>query len=477
MLALIPLLARMALIHIVLIYGTNNIQTDEYDFTDSEIRHRQTGSGLVLAARISYAAFIWTSKLTVSEFLKRITIRIWRPSHEATLRGIRIFLAITFVAVIVATLAECQPFEHYWQVIPDPGPQCRQGYAQLLTMGTCDMITDILLVAFPIPIVLKSGQTWKRKLQLGSLFSLSAIMIAITGLRMDEVIDHHGRQQYRTVWASCEILASTAVSNAVILGSFLRDKGTKKNKWKSQSVSDSVDRASVRRPTLAALHEMGSDEDLFRFLGCRVPAHLRHESDSLPRPAPAALPAFATNRRNSGRVPQLSPLQSVEPDTSGSEASQDSLGSSKPIEPEPSLPSPAPSPRKPSVSFFDVGGLLEHGSSRRPSPETTPRAPAETRASRTLVQDFAPPSPMHSRRDSHAIATDARGPSSHPTHQDTACLPHQSSDLLHQPSRPPRPNGFPASPAGVVGPMLERRATQHSLQDAGGLLSRLMTRE
>lgn len=49
-------------------------------------------------------------KLTVSEFLKRITIRIWRRSYEITLQAIRVFLILTFGAVVIATLTECQPF-------------------------------------------------------------------------------------------------------------------------------------------------------------------------------------------------------------------------------------------------------------------------------------------------------------------------------------------------------------------------------
>ena len=116
-------------------------------------------------------------------------------------------------------------------------------------MGVCDIVTDVLLIAFPIPIIMQSGQNWKRKFQLTTLFSLSVIMIAVTGTRMPEVISHLGRQQYRTVWASAEILASTAVSNCVVLGAFLRDKGSKKNKYRAQSTTDSMDRASnTRRP-------------------------------------------------------------------------------------------------------------------------------------------------------------------------------------------------------------------------------------
>jgi len=464
MIALVPLLARMAVGHVVLIYGTNNVQIEGNSFSEVDIRHRKIGAGLVLAARILYAAFIWLCKLTVSEFLKRITIRIWRPSYETVLHGIRIFLAMTFVAVIIATLAECQPFEDYYQLIPDPGPQCRQGYAQLLTMGTCDVITDILLVAFPLPIVLRSGQTWKRKLQLGSLFSLSVIMIALTITRMEEVIEHRGRQQYRTVWASCEILASTAVSNAVILGSFLRDKGTKRNKWKSPSVSDSIDRASVRRPTMTALQEMGSDEDLFRFLGCRIPEHLREQPETVPRPAPAALPASATEKRGGG-VAHLRLSDEIRSSTQSREnprrSREQSPGSQR------AVPSPPP-PLNKNMSFFDVGGLLENDSSgSRPGTRSGDTTFSESGCSGTMVQDFAPPHRLQSTRGSQAFLADIGGIMH--TGEQPACEYRQwrgESSLLRQ--------GH--APTGVLGPMLERRETQQSLQDAGGLLGQMASK-
>lgn len=52
--AIVPLLMRMAFIHVVLLHGTNNKVTT--GLTDLEIRHRKTGSQLVLASRIMYAA-------------------------------------------------------------------------------------------------------------------------------------------------------------------------------------------------------------------------------------------------------------------------------------------------------------------------------------------------------------------------------------------------------------------------------------
>ena len=53
-LSIIPLLARMALVHLVLIWGTNNTITT--GLTSPDMQRRMVGSKLVLASRIMYAA-------------------------------------------------------------------------------------------------------------------------------------------------------------------------------------------------------------------------------------------------------------------------------------------------------------------------------------------------------------------------------------------------------------------------------------
>lgn len=53
-LSIFPLLARMALVHLVLLWGTNNTTTT--GLTPLERQHREVGSKLVLASRIMYAA-------------------------------------------------------------------------------------------------------------------------------------------------------------------------------------------------------------------------------------------------------------------------------------------------------------------------------------------------------------------------------------------------------------------------------------
>ena len=348
------------------------------------------------------------AKFTVSEFLKRLTERFWKRGYEWGLRGIRIFLLVTFVMVVVATLVECRPITHYWQVIPDPGPQCRQGYAQLLTMGIADIVTDILLVAFPIPIIVRSGMPLKRKISLTALFSMSVALIIVTGARMPLVIDKDGLQQFRTVFASSEILAAAIVSNAIILGSFPRDRGVKKPKFKAPSTIDSAERReSARRLTLQA---RSSDEDLARSLGYRTKPELLEKSPNVPRPAPVADLALLAPATQSG------PFANTNwkfPDEEASVSHGEEYSNPATEDARDPMPSPRCGRR---VSWFDVGGLLDN----------TAAAPSPTDS--VIAHDFAT---QHRRgsRASTSIMSMSNGRTFFPQARRNSRLSQKSEDV------------------------------------------------
>ncbi|EGX94751.1 integral membrane protein, putative [Cordyceps militaris CM01] len=273
-LAIIPLTLRMGCVHYILMHGTNNADHTGVILTTDQLRQKSIASGLVLLSRFFYAATLWVLKCAILEFLRRITGITWQRSYQTTMVALRWTLLVTFIAVVISDLAECRPFHHYWQVLPDPGGQCRQGYVQLVTMATCNVLTDLLLVIFPIPIIIHSHMQVKRKIQLVLLFSLSLSIVCVTLYRVPHIIWSDGRQQYRSLLASVEILFATASANALVLGSFVRDRGLKKQKFRRSSAADSFDhRNAPRRP---ALHQQwGSDEDLVRDVGLTVNPELR----------------------------------------------------------------------------------------------------------------------------------------------------------------------------------------------------------
>jgi len=55
-LALIPLFLRMACVHFILLYGTNNVQLEGVELSEDELHKREIASGLVLLSRVLYAA-------------------------------------------------------------------------------------------------------------------------------------------------------------------------------------------------------------------------------------------------------------------------------------------------------------------------------------------------------------------------------------------------------------------------------------
>ncbi|KAF5019007.1 hypothetical protein F66182_8997 [Fusarium sp. NRRL 66182] len=261
---LLPLVLRAVCVHFVLRNGTNNVSLDGLDLTQDDIDKRIMGSRMVMASRVFYAATLWILKLTTLEFFERLAGATRRKSHRIMITAIRIILIVTFIAVLISDLAECQPLPRYWQVTPDPGPQCRQGFVHMITMGACNAFTDLSLIAFPIPIILSTQIATKRKALLIMLFSFGLLTVGITLYRIPRIVEAQGSQVVRTMWASVEILAATAVGNIVALGSFLRDSGVKRNKFKESNsysgYSNSRSQTLATRLTRTGVHSQWDAE-------------------------------------------------------------------------------------------------------------------------------------------------------------------------------------------------------------------------
>ncbi|KAL1891235.1 hypothetical protein Cpir12675_005053 [Ceratocystis pirilliformis] len=285
--ALVPIYLRMGCVHYVMLYGTNNADFSQTILTEAQLRHKQIASGLVLGARVFFAASLWVLKFSSLEFLKRLIDSTWKRSYTRTIRYARIALAVTFAAVFISIFAECQPFNHYWQVLPDPGGRCRQGYVQMLVTGLCNIFTDLMLVIIPIPIIVRSNMTVKRKAQLIVLFSLNLSVMIISVVRTHNVMLEHGEQQYRSMMASIELLFAVAASNSLVLGSFVRDRGVKKNKFRFDGDCAGLspglsDHQSIINSAAPGRHQVyknhwGSDEDLVQGLGLGLKPELRQQ--------------------------------------------------------------------------------------------------------------------------------------------------------------------------------------------------------
>lgn len=405
---------------------------------------------------------LWVFKYAILEFFKRLTSTSWQRSHDLILLLIRGTLGLTLIGVLISDLVECRPFQHYYQVLPDPGGQCRQGYVQLITLAGCNIITDSMLVIFPVLIILRSRMRAKRKFQLTLLFSLSLGVVGTSIYRVPNVIWQGGNQQIRSLLASIELLFATAAANTLVLGSFVRDRGVKKAKFRLGSITgESVDGSVLTsRNRRSVMRRWGSDEDLIRHLGLQADRELRgefgrgrDEEERQYKPAPIAkLPEhmkqwqFPSRHRSTAEQSEDEPLFLDTPLT----PSDTNL-----------------TPRK--VSFYDVGGLLdeEHMTKWRDScgsdvDPLSPVSPQSMLSSHSLPTPSVPASSSGLRRGSQALLQDIGGLLDTPDSRRAKSTPNHvpMATELQTITHPRRGPAF--DPRGL--------RTPPALMDPGGLL-------
>ena len=255
------------------------------------------------------------------------------------------------------------------------------------------------------------------------------------------VTDRHADQQFRSLLASLEILAAAAVSNAIVLGSFIRDRGEKKRRFRfgSNAGASSLDRPPTTPKKTLTNMEWGSDTDLVSGLGMRCSPSLteRRQSDMMARPAPIALPTAEQANR-------LTPAYGGKGWASQQRQRQDSADTMnidleksqhKQFQPPKFHPEVPTTPRG-GMSFFDVGGLLIHNDAPRSprSPHSPVPRPSSSSATSPHPRNFSYPSPMPSPRTTV--------PPNHfqsiPSNAGSAALLQDIGGLLHSDQSQPR---------------------------------------
>lgn len=307
----------------------------------------------------------------------------------------------------------------------------------------------------------------KRKVQLTLLFSLSLGVVGTTAYRVPHILWQDGSQQIRSLLASVELLFATGAANALVLGSFVRDRGVKKAKFRygsitGESITGESESMSRRRPTL---RHWGSDEDLIRSLGLRAERALRREYnrdwDDTPQYTPAPLARIPDGMRN-WQFPKR--RRSVTTETSDEFLLTAGEGLSR--------STTETTPRK--VSFFDVGGLLDdeqhqqHGTQWRESFNSSidplsPVSPYSALSPHSMPTPSVPAASSGMRRGSQALLQDIGG----------LLTPQYSPPQRPSPEVSPRTTELQSISHLRRGPAYAQDyRNQPELRDPGGLLSR-----
>jgi hypothetical protein len=138
---------------------------------------------------------------------------------------------MTFLSIIPATVLECRPLHVFWDAHPPAVYKCRQGLGNLVTVASWNIVTDIVLILFPVPIVWDAPLALGKKIFVLALFGLGLFTVAVTIIRLPLIIRSDVTQRSRSLWASIEIMTATVVTNAPFYYTLVRDymQGTHRN--------------------------------------------------------------------------------------------------------------------------------------------------------------------------------------------------------------------------------------------------------
>ncbi|KAK2051870.1 hypothetical protein LY76DRAFT_610285 [Colletotrichum caudatum] len=176
---------------------------------------------LLIPARIFYALFLWSLKLCLLNFYSRF-VDIFHWGKIAT-KILWWFIVVTFCVILIPTLLECRPLSFMWSPDPSGANTCHRALGNLITMAVFNIITDIALIIFPLPILRHVKLEGKVKAQLVLLFSIAGLIVAITVMRLPMILNQAVSQRSRSMWASIEILCACVVANTAFYYALLKD--------------------------------------------------------------------------------------------------------------------------------------------------------------------------------------------------------------------------------------------------------------
>lgn len=92
----------------------------------------------------------------------------------------------SWVVVMLTIFSSCRPFNHYWQINPDPGNACQPGISKpiIWTTFVLNVSTDFFLLFIPIPMLWKSSLRFYKKIATTLVLSAGLFIIICAVLKI-----------------------------------------------------------------------------------------------------------------------------------------------------------------------------------------------------------------------------------------------------------------------------------------------------
>ncbi|KAL2835348.1 hypothetical protein BJY01DRAFT_252725 [Aspergillus pseudoustus] len=156
-------------------YGTNGVPQSEFHTLDpATFPDRVIGSKMVVAAEQFWLVTVWGCKWCLLLLYSAMTSGLWQHRFVKIIGGICIFSFILIEILFFAVW--CRPFSAYWS-IPAKSQQCSVYTNHVIISLAFNVTTDVMIMAIPLPLLIRARLSLSKKLTLCAVFSLGAFVI------------------------------------------------------------------------------------------------------------------------------------------------------------------------------------------------------------------------------------------------------------------------------------------------------------
>ncbi|KXH69038.1 hypothetical protein CSAL01_07480 [Colletotrichum salicis] len=193
--------------------GSITGMTDEIalSLTPEQYKSHETGAKWLFAAWYVYVSMIWSLKGIMLFFFSRVTKTL---PEERLVKVVSVITVFAYLATLAVVTGHCRPMHKLWQVYPYAGDDCTQNTSKYYALVTTNVVTDIMIMYIPIPLLWRLQTTLQKKLAFGLMFCAGFFIIICTLLRCIICLSTPERLDLGLNWSIRETVVAIICTNA-----------------------------------------------------------------------------------------------------------------------------------------------------------------------------------------------------------------------------------------------------------------------
>ncbi|KAF5871216.1 putative ubid family decarboxylase protein [Botrytis fragariae] len=284
------------------------------------VEETEFDSKYIMFGRIAYLSYIWSLKACILLYYYRLTTR--QPEQRYVIFTFYL-IATTWTTTFLLWMLQCHPFNLNWKFTNPPQKCARVG---LLFMAISIIVTNVILVIIPLPMIWRTQMVTATKLKVSAVFLVGIFLVVISIIRT--ILQESKIQQIddRFFWGNMECLLMAFFANAPILNALYRRIRAGAGSSHLVSRSDMRSARNTDGIELCSAEDSREIDFMEAIRGGPEPEHekLSSHTYALPAsPAPARTASRSPNHSRRKEVPHTNVLLSV---SRSKGTNRDSLG-------------------------------------------------------------------------------------------------------------------------------------------------------